>query len=336
MSDLREGTLVASPPRALVHNWRLKVSALGLAVFLWALVQTEPTNQETFPLVPVVIQIADTAWTISGAPTPATVELRLGGPAREIIRLAREGVTIRVPIATIGSRDSLITLRREWVQLGQRSGLTVESVSPPTIQVSFEPAQTRLVPISTRLVGRIRDHLALASEIEVSPRMVRVRGPESRLANLDSLPLMPFDLSELSRSGTFTIPVDTSGLRGASVVPPTATLGIRVGEMVEVVLEGITVQVIANPGEAEVVADPPTLRIRLSGARTVVAGVDPARLRVWVSPEELQGMAPGEERLVRVRVDGVPEFVTAFPSRERVTVRRAIDLAGVESLRNRR
>jgi len=314
----------------------LKVSALGLSVFLWALVQTEPTNQETFPLVPVVIQIADTAWTISGAPTPATVELRLGGPAREIIRLAREGVSIRVPIATIGSRDSLITLRREWVQLGQRSGLTVESVSPPTIQVSFEPAQTRLVPISTRLVGRIRDHLALASEIEVSPRMVRVRGPESRLANLDSLPLMPFDLSELSRSGTFTIPVDTSGLRGASVVPPTATLGIRVGEMVEVVLEGITVQVIANPGEAEVVADPPTLRIRLSGARTVVARVDPARLRVWVSPEELQGMAPGEERLVRVRVDGVPEFVTAIPSRERVTVRRAIDLAGVESLRNRR
>ena len=31
-------------PRALIHNWRLKASALGLSIFLWALVQTEPSN----------------------------------------------------------------------------------------------------------------------------------------------------------------------------------------------------------------------------------------------------------------------------------------------------
>ena len=34
---------MASPSQALVRNWRLKLSALGLSVFLWALVQTEPT-----------------------------------------------------------------------------------------------------------------------------------------------------------------------------------------------------------------------------------------------------------------------------------------------------
>ncbi len=65
-----------APSQALLHNWRLKLSALALAVFLWAIVQTEPTNQETFSSVPVMVQIADTGWTTSGPPTPMTVELR--------------------------------------------------------------------------------------------------------------------------------------------------------------------------------------------------------------------------------------------------------------------
>jgi hypothetical protein len=316
---------VASLTQGLVHNWRLKLSALGLSLFLWGLVQTEPSNRETFSSVPVQVQVSDTGWTTSGAPSPSTVELRLGGPAREIIRLAREGTSIRIPVSSVGSLDTLITLRREWVQLGQGAGLSVESVSPATVRVSFERAQTRLLPISARFVGRIRDHLALASYIDVSPVLVRVRGPASRLEGLDSIPLVPFDLSELSRSGAFTVPLDTAGLLGATVVPPTATLGIRVEEMVERSLDGIVVQALAEPGEAEVVAEPSSIEVRLAGARTLVTALDPSQLRVWVPSELLQGMAPGEERVVRIQVDGVPPLVTAVPETDRVTVRRAID-----------
>ena len=316
---------MASPAQVLVHNWRLKLSALGLAVLLWALVQTEPSNQETFSSVPVRVQIADPGWTTSGPPTPATVEVRLGGPPREIIRLAREGTSIRVPVASVGSRDTLITLRREWVQLGQRSGVSVESVSPANVRVSFEPAQTRLLPVSTRLVGRVRDHLALASDIGVSPQLVRVRGPESRVTSLDSVPLEPFDLSEVTRSGTFTVPVDTSGLLGASVVPQTATLDVRVEELVERVLDEIPVEAEAGPGQEEVVVEPSSIQVRISGARSLVTSLDPSRLRVWVPPEMLEGMEPGEERLVRVQIDGVPGLVSAVPGTERVTVRRAAD-----------
>lgn len=316
---------MASPTQALVHNWRLKLSALGLSVFLWALVQTEPSNQETLTSVPVFVQIADTGWTTSGAPTPATVELRLGGPAREIIRLAREGTSIRIPVGVVGSQDTLVALRREWVQLGQRSGLTVESMSPASVRLSFERAQTRLVPVAMRLTGRVRDHLALAAPMELNPRLVRVRGPASRVEGLDSLSLVPFDLSEVGRSGAFTVGVDTVGLLGASVVPSSATLEVRVEELVERVLDGVVVQVDAGPGEEEVVADPAEIQVRVAGARTLVTSLDPARLRVLVPTELLQGMAPGEERLVRVQVVGVPPLVTATPGTDRITVRRAVD-----------
>jgi len=320
---------MATPTQSLAHNWRLKLSALGLSVFLWALVQGEPSNQEIFASVPVTVEVADTGWTTSGAPNPSTVELRLGGPAREIIRLAREGTSIRIPVGSVGSQDTVIVLRREWVELGQRSGLSVESMSPSTIRVSFEEAQTRLVPVALRLVGSVRDRLALAAPIEVSPQIIRVRGPRSRVEVLDSLRLEAFDLSDVARSGAFNVNVDTTGLPGASVAWTTATMDVRVEDMVERILNGISVEAIVSPGEAEVIPDPAAIQIRLAGARTLVTSLDPARLRVWVPPEHLQGMVPGEVRVVNVRIEGVPALVTAIPGNDRITVRRTIDQAGL-------
>lgn len=49
--------MLSRAPNVLVRNWRLKLSALGLSVFLWALVQTEPPNQETFSAVPVRVEL---------------------------------------------------------------------------------------------------------------------------------------------------------------------------------------------------------------------------------------------------------------------------------------
>jgi hypothetical protein len=83
-----------------------------------------------------------------------------------------------------------------------------------------------------------------------------------------------------------------------------------------------------NPGEAAVVTEPSTIQIRIDGPRTQVTSLDPNRLRAWVPPELLQGMAPGEERVVPLRIEGVPDLVTAVPSIERIRVRRAIDEAG--------
>ena len=53
--------------------------------------------------------------------------------------------------------------------------------------------------------------------------------------------------------------------------------------------------------------------------------LDPSLLRVWVSPEDLQGILPGEERRVPLRLEGIPEFVTAVPETSAVTARRAAE-----------
>lgn len=313
---------MAFTPRSLVHNWRLKLTAVGLSVFLWALVQAEPRNAEVFAPVPVVVEVADTLWAVSGTPDPADVEIRISGPAREMVRLARAGTSLRIPIREVGSTDTLVTVRRDWIHVGEGSGLIVESVTPSFIRVVFEPAVSRVVPIAVRTSGVLPAELALASPIGINPPVARVRGPASRLEGVDLVHLRPLDLSEVTASGVVEIQVDTVGLGGVRVAPGVATVGIRVEERVERTLSGIPV--IAQPpfDAAELTVEPALVDVVLRGARTLVTSLDPLDLRAWVASEGLEGMAPGEERRVPVRLEGVPELVVGGITVETVSVRR--------------
>jgi YbbR domain-containing protein len=312
---------MARAPRALTNNWHLKLASLGLAVFLWALVQTEPLSQETFSAVPVTVVVSDTAWLLSGAPSPPTVDLRLGGPAREIIRLARDGTTLRIPVTTVTARDTVVVVQREWVQLGQRAGVAVESVSPQTIRLSFEPAVSRLLPLALRTRGELPPDLALSIPLALNPTHAAVRGPESRLRGLDSLKLVPFDLGQVRESGVHSLPVDTAGIAAVSVVPPAATLGVRVEPLEERVLEEVAVHAGDGGAARNIVIEPSAIELRLAGARTLLAALDVSLVQVSVSPESLRGMQAGEVRRVRLEIDGVPPLVRAYPSTEMVTVR---------------
>ena len=90
-------------PRVVTRNLRLKLAALWLSVVLWALVRSEPTSQGNLFTVPVQAQVSDLNWTLSGEPDPPTVQVRFRGPTGDLIRLAREGATLRLPRSHIGA-----------------------------------------------------------------------------------------------------------------------------------------------------------------------------------------------------------------------------------------
>ena len=307
-----------------IRNWRLKLAALGLSVFLWALVQTEPrTSSESFQRVPVRVELTDTLWTLAGPPTPTEVELQLSGSSRDIIRLDREGTALNIPISQVGTPDTSVFLDRDWVELGQSTGLTVEFISPAMIEIVFEPSVTRTLPIATRVYGDLRENLALASSVGLAPVSVRVRGSESQVSQLDSIRLERFDLGTVEKSGVFSVAIDTVGLSGANVSPDVVTMGLNVEDDIERVLQGFSVQFDAERIGADVTIEPVVVEVRFSGPKSLVNTLDPSLLRVWVSPEDLEGILPGEERRVPLRLEGIPEFVTAVPETSAVTAKRA-------------
>ena len=193
------------------------------------------------------------------------------------------------------------------------------------IELMFEPTMTRILPIATRVYGDLRDNLALASAVGLAPLNVRVRGSESQVSQLDSVWLEPFDLATVEKSGVFSVAIDTASLSGAYVSPDVVTMGLNVEDNIERVLQGFSVQFDAERIGADVTIEPVVVQVRFSGPRSLVNALDPSLLRVWVSPEDLEGILPGEERRVPLRLEGIPEFVTAISETTAVTAKRAAE-----------
>jgi hypothetical protein len=312
-------------PRVVARNGRLKLAALGLAVFLWALVRTEPTTGVNVFTVPVRAQVGDLDWVLEGEPDPATVQVRLRGPTQELIRIAQEGATLRVPLDSVTGADTVVQLRRDWVMLGS-SGVVVEDIAPATVRLLLQPVLARVLPVRVVTRGSLSGELAFAAPAVLDPPTVRVRGPADRLRAIDSIPLAAFDLGDVRESGVHELAIDTAGLDGVSVTPLAATMTLRIEPALERTLAAVPVVVEDAAGSTEAsrsfVITPAAIEVRLSGARAHVTAVSADDVRAVAPWSSVSAIPPGEARLVPIELRGLPRLVRAFSGADSVLVRR--------------
>ena len=316
---------MALVPRVVALNWRLKIAAFGLTVFLWALVRAAPSRQADVFAVPVRAQVGDLNWTLAGDPSPATVQVSFRGPPDDLIRLAREGTSLRIQLDSVSAADTVVQLRRDWVVLGSGSGLVVEDIEPASVRLVLQPTLSTLLPLRVRTTGQLRAGLALAAPVGLDPQVVRLRGAARRVRELDSVPLEPLDLGDVEASGVYTVSVDTTGLGDLTLTPGIARLGIRLEPVMERELTSVPV-VAGTTGEGSqpdsLVMVPATIAVRLEGARTPVTGTRLEDVQAVVPEEALAGLEPGQERRVPIQLRGVPPLVRGFAAVDSVTVRR--------------
>jgi len=308
-------------PRLLTHNASLKFAALVAAIFLWAITPAEREQQESLTSIPVRVQVADLDWTLAEEPLPAEVDVRLSGPAQEILRLTREGATVRVPVESVTGEDTTISLRRDWVTLGTTSGLVVDEILPTSVQLRFEPVRSADLPVALRTEGDLPDDLALTAPIEVVPEVVRARGPSRLLDARDSVRTRPLQLQSVSGSGRFTLPVDTLGFGAALLDPREIQVTLDLVPAVELELPDVPVRLV-GPGASEYEVRPGVLPMMLRGAAARLGDFDPSVVAWEVDTRGIGILAVGELRTVAVTPAGVPPLLRAVTRADSVVVSR--------------
>ncbi|UCC26989.1 MAG: hypothetical protein JSU98_07750 [Gemmatimonadales bacterium] len=315
-------------PRFVTHNASLKLLAFVLAVFLWAIVPGAPQAGETLTDVPVRVQVADPDWVQAAPPEPAEVQVRLSGPTREIVQLAREGTTIRVTVDRISSPDTTVALRRDWVALTGAPGVIVEEVAPGAIRLQLEPAKSGALPFEIRTRGALPAGMALAAPLAATPPLARVRGPTRLVDELETIPLLLLNLGGIDESGIFDLPVDTSGLGSVLVTPQRASVSVQVEPAVERTRVGVPVEVADGP-DYNLLLEPDTTEIRIFGASGRLAVANLAGIRAVVDGRLLQEMEPGQSRRVPLGLREVPFLLTAVAGADSVTVIRPLGERGM-------
>ena len=203
------------------------LAALALAVVLWVVVQMEQPERRAFDGVPVRVQLSDPQWAVAGTPTPASATVRLAGTARQLLRLAGNQPSIMVPVDAVGSADTSLVIDRNWVRLQGIEGVVVEAVEPAAVAIAFEPMVAVEVPVAPTIVGSLRDEFTLATQPTADPPSIRVIGPASRVAELQTIHLDPVDLSRMERSQVVRVGVG-NGIAGELISFSPDTVEVRV------------------------------------------------------------------------------------------------------------
>lgn len=316
------------------RNWFLKLSAFVVALLLWIAVRAEAPSRQEFLGIPVEVELADPEWVVVGEPTPATVSLLMSGPSSELLAITVDRPTLVIPIDQVSAPDTTVPLRSAWVRFGERPGVVIEGIEPSSVALSLEPVQGVILPVAPRVRGELPPGWALAGIPQLFPEGVRVSGPESRLSELDSARLVPFDLASVTAPGRISVPVDTASLEGLLVRPPAVDLELRLEEPVERVMSGIPI--VLPPGMADG-GDPPAPRLELRprtasvivrGARSLVDRTDPTRFEIVVRIEPGELPLPGAEAEFPVAVEGLPPLVGGEAQQAVVTVRNLGAVSG--------
>ena len=309
-------------PGLITRNWQLKASAFGLAVLLWTVPELGEESRQVMENVPVRVQLNDPQWALVEAPLPEVVRVTLTGPTRDLLALGLDRPSIVIPVDQVSSPDTAVLLRFPWVRMSVGENVKVEELNPSVVNLSFEAIAVAGVPLVPRFQGELPEDLSLAMTPEVTPALTRVSGPRSRVESLESLDLQPLNLSRVAASGSFSRSVDTVGLGGLTFAPQEALVSMVVEERVQRTVEEVPIQIPSTLGGLQVLTRPASASVVLTGARSLVEGVDTTGIRVSFSRAAAESLSPGEEARVSLSVEGVPNLVQAHMEPEWVLIRR--------------
>lgn len=314
---------VSSFPGILLRNWRLKITALALAVLLWVTMRLTDDRIDRLDISSVEVRVEHVHrdWFLLQPPSPPTVEMSVTGPLGDILRVAMSRPTIVIRVDSVLREDSVLTLSPDWVTDVDRSSVSIENFRPSSVRLLFERNKEEEIPVTVRLTGELPDSLALVSEPRANLLFTSVRGAASVVDALETVFLEPFDLGAVTGPGRFEVALDTVGLGGLVVNPMSAMLTVEVAPMRRRVLE----LPVEWPGAGSgLVMESAVVSVTLFGAEEVLNEADTAALRVMVDADEAavrRAVEESGETRVPLSLVGVPAWLRGELGVDSVTVR---------------
>jgi len=177
--------------RALTANWPWKLLSLGIAFVLWAVLGRQSEMAMTISAPVQYRNIADDVDISSEIPDHVHLEVR--GPADRLTESYLSTASVALDFGHFTSPGER-TFNIDGHNVKLPLGIVFARAVPSQIRVRFDRRITRDIPVRPRFYGTPPDGYRLA-QIHLEPQSIRIRGPESHVAHLDSVQTDPIDLS---------------------------------------------------------------------------------------------------------------------------------------------
>lgn len=209
----------------IVHNWPLKLAAVGLATLMYAGLALSQ-NTQTYPGALPVRVINQPPDTVLLTPPPPVTSVRYFAPSG--VPVAASSFVATVDLAGVEAEGGFVSVRIEVMPLDER--IRVLGYDPAFASIQLDPLVDKSVPVQV-VHGPVPDGLTLG-EVTVEPATVTVSGAGSIVAKVDAVraDVVIQSTGINVDENVQLIPIDKLGnaLSPLDVTPPTAQVTIPV------------------------------------------------------------------------------------------------------------
>ncbi|MBL8681435.1 MAG: hypothetical protein JNK05_19870 [Myxococcales bacterium] len=279
-SRLRE--LVTSAWETTTENAGLKVTSLLISMALYGVVRGAGTVERGLEVSLLVRPPAVDVRRVLLTDLPDRVRVVVKGPPTLVNAIRQESIG-GVEVNVSDGRTAVARIDPATLQLP--AGVTISSVQPASLQLTWEDLVERDVPVRVETVGRSAPGTRTSSTIEAIPARVHVTGPALFVDGLTAVRTEAIDVTGLE-AGVHTRRVALENPR--SRVHYVGTSSVRVAitverDLTERTLEHLDVTVVGSP---RVTLRPASVTIRVRGLAGPIGAVDPALIVPTVDVSE--------------------------------------------------
>ncbi len=296
---------MASVLRAFTNNWKLKLLAFTLAILLWVVVSAEEVTSRWID-IPLQVFVTDPEYMLRLESVPQQVSVRFAGPRRELIDLRFRSPPLVLNILDVADVRQTFELQARMVQIPTQLAVSVVDMQPSSVDLQFTRVESRFFSVRVRLAEPLPPGWVLVDSLTVQPGRIRVTGPESRLATIDSILTVPVVLPRTDSAFALSVPLDTAQLRGLRLSARRVQLTGMVDQLVERTFAGMPISVGAG-----LTLQPATADVRVVGPRSTVSALRPADFRVVISIDSIPQRFPEGGLPVPLRVERLPPGIHA-------------------------
>lgn len=270
----------------LLDNLGLKLISLFCALGLFVFIHSGSEGSRTFNVSVVAIMPPETENRQLMIQPPTEVAVTLRG-TRATLDDLRAGDLGSLELDLRRGRANRIELSPEMFDVP--TGLKVERIYPPTIDLKWDDVVTRQLPVQVPRAGE-PDKGYTVRATAAQPSNITVRGPKSLVDSMQSARTEPFDVTGLSEGlHKKELPLDRP-FKGSSYNVDTVTATVEIGrEEVSKRFEKVPVQVIGLP---RATVTPQSVTVLVTGTEEEIAALSPdaviARVEPKLDPEQVK------------------------------------------------
>ncbi len=186
------------------NDWMIRFVSLFLAVVLWFLAGGEDHIDKNV-MVPVEIINLPQNLVVSNQ-YKKEIEVSVSGP-RSIITGMEKEVIRQVDLARAQPGTLVVENTNDTISVPR--GVSVKRVQPASIILSLDKLIKKSVPIAVRTIGRVEKDFFLKSK-RTRPDIISLTGPNTVLQQVEKIFTRPVNLTGMSRSSSFQVPLELS------------------------------------------------------------------------------------------------------------------------------